>query len=154
VDVALELSGGVADVVIENGDLRLDRGLRTAVLVSLFCDARAPADELPADANPRGWWAEDADDPWGSRLWLLGRAKRTPATLGLARGYAATALEWIKTSGVAQVVDVTAVYGPAGELGITVQPRRGGARRWPALWAGEAARELELPGAILKVLPA
>lgn len=153
-DVALELSGGVADIVVEGGDLRLDRGLRTAVLVSLFCDARAPLEDIPADSDPRGWWAQDADDPWGSRLWLLGRAKRTPATIGLARGYAAAALEWIKRNGVAQVVEVSAEYGPNGELGITVLPRRGSARRWPTLWAGEAARSIELPGAILKVLPA
>lgn len=154
-DVALELTAnGQADIVIDGGDLRVDRGLRTAALVSLFCDARAASDEIPAGENPRGWWAEDPADPWGSKLWLLTREKRTPATLELARGYARTAVAWLAANGIAQRTEVDGAYGPKGELGLTVRPFRGTSRRWNSLWIGETERTAELPGALLRVLPA
>lgn len=153
-DVAIEIENGVADVVVEAGDLRADRGLRTAALVSLFCDARASADEIPVGADPRGWHAEDAGDPWGSKLWLLGRAKRTQETLELAKIYAANAFEWARRAGIIQRALVEAEYGPAGELGLTVRLVRGTSRRWSHLWTGEIARDVELPGVHVRFLPA
>lgn len=154
-DVALELTadGGI-DIVLEGGDLRADRGLRTAALVSLFCDARASEDEIVAGDDPRGWWAGDADDPWGSKLWLLGRSKRSKETLELARQYAAASLAWMTAQGITQRVDVDASYGPNGELALDVRPLRGSARRWESLWNGEAARVADAGGVLLRVLPA
>ena len=49
-----------ADININNGDLSADNGLATAVMISLFTDARAPdLTLLPAGENDvRGWWGD------------------------------------------------------------------------------------------------
>ncbi|OWY40076.1 hypothetical protein CEK28_04895 [Xenophilus sp. AP218F] len=83
----------------------------SAIVLSLFCDARA----LPEDkqADPRGWWgdvlADQPYDRWGSRLWLLAsRAKNVPQTLRDAEHYAREALQWMLDDGAARSLDVRA----------------------------------------------
>ena len=65
-DLALHFAPGAwsADLSILGGDLATDDGLRTAVIISLFTDARARADDpLPeADADRRGWWGDCGSD--------------------------------------------------------------------------------------------
>ncbi|AUH51212.1 hypothetical protein CXB49_10520 [Chromobacterium sp. ATCC 53434] len=83
----------------------------SAIVLSLFCDARALPDDRQAD--PRGWWgdvlADVPYDRWGSRLWLLAqRAKNTPQTLRDAAHYAREALQWMVDDGVARSLDVSA----------------------------------------------
>ena len=146
-DIALiwDEAGYVADVAIEGGDLVVDDGLRTAVIISLFTDRRArPDDPLPQDgADPRGWWgdvaAEDEDDLIGSRLWLLKRAKRTPENAAKAREYVEEALAWMVRDRVAKAVTVTTEITPQGWLGIGIDIERptGPARqRFDFVWKG------------------
>lgn len=85
--------------------------LVSAILLSLFCDARA----LPEDkqTDPRGWWGDnlsaDQTDRWGGRLWLLAsRAKNIPETLRKAEDYAEEALGWMLDDKVATTLTVTA----------------------------------------------
>lgn len=82
-----------------------------AILLSLFCDARALPQDLQDD--PRGWWgdalASQSGDRWGGRLWLLAsRAKNVPETLRLAEDYAREALQWLLDDQVASEINVTA----------------------------------------------
>lgn len=102
------------DIAVEGGRLVTDDGLRTAILISLFTDARARADDpLPDEgADRRGWWG-NAHSPvtgreLGSRLWLLGREKLTPPVVERARGYAAEALAWLKDDGIVSALTVEA----------------------------------------------
>ena len=74
-DVALRWTDRGLDLVIEDGDLARDEGLATAVLVSLFSDARLEEASLLEGADVRGWWAEIAGDRFGSQLWRFERAK-------------------------------------------------------------------------------
>lgn len=101
--------------------------LITAVLASLFGDARLPDDQpLPSNATDRrGWWADAAaiglqtamaDDarPRGSLLWtLLGR--KSAATLGQIEMLCASALAWMMAAGLASDIAINArkstVYG-------------------------------------------
>lgn len=72
-----------SDLVIEGGDLALDQGLQTKILLSLFTDRRVgPKENLEDPQDLRGWWARE---DFGSRLWLLGRAKATKENLLLAK---------------------------------------------------------------------
>lgn len=151
-DLAIELTESGADLVLEGGDLRIDRGLRSAALLSLFCDSRARDDDVAPGDDRRGWWAEAPDDEWGSRLWLLARAKRTPDTLQLARDHAQSAFAWAQRQGVAERVDVGAAFGAAGALHLQIAPVRGSARRWQHLWAGEQAASAELDGVLVRIL--
>lgn len=114
-------------------DLAADDGLRTAVLVSLFTDCRAEADdELPAgDGDRRGSW----DDPErGSRLWLLSREKQTARTLERAREYAEEALAWLVEDGIARAVTVTAEWVRTGVLGLRVVIERAAGGRFEEMF--------------------
>ncbi|WP_029770710.1 phage GP46 family protein [Pseudogulbenkiania sp. MAI-1] len=99
-----------------------------AIVLSLFCDARA----LPQDqqGDPRGWWgdalASQSGDRWGGRLWLLARrAKNVPETLRLAEDYTREALQWLLDDQVASAIDVTAsaLSSEAMKLAITIDDK-------------------------------
>ncbi|MBM3929225.1 MAG: hypothetical protein FJ335_12340 [Sphingomonadales bacterium] len=134
---------GVADLVVDAGSLATDDGLRSAIVMSLFSDARAGGDdELPVDADPRGWWGDvvpSADrDELGSKLWLLDRAKVIPRVLASARDYATAALAWLVDDGVASSVGVDASGDSVnGELRLHVtvdRPTSGQPRRYDFVW--------------------
>ncbi len=119
------------DWAIEKGALEADDGLETAVIISLFTDRVAAADDdLPDNSGDRrGWWGDMAlddgkPDPIGSRLWLLARAKATTKTAARAQQYALEALQWLKDDGVAGDIEVTAQYVTAEQLRLTVNIAR------------------------------
>lgn len=109
-------------------DFELDEGLETAIIVSLFCDRRVRADELPPEeTSRRGWWADslnDDKDQTGSKLWLLQREKITSDVLSKAKQYAQEALEWLVTDKVAQSVDVQVERLGLYQIKITVEIAR------------------------------
>src|SRR5687767_5037389 len=97
-DVALLFQPGtlIADIQLDGPDLLSGEDLETAIILSLFTDRRAKADDILDDPNDkRGWWgdtySEIANDKIGSRLWLLSRAKITNTTLNRAREYVSEA---------------------------------------------------------------
>jgi len=157
-DLMLRPTGGRApgenfegDLVMAGGDLALDDGLNTAILVSLFTDRRAAAhDELPEPTESRrGWWGDglngDNDrgrDLIGSRLWLLVRRKQTPETRQLFEDFTREALAWLVTDGLAEKVDVSAAWGAMGILIISIVIHRptGQAERFEFTWNAQAAR--------------
>lgn len=97
------------DWTLATGDVQTGQDLETACLVSLFTDRLATPDFVPTDgtSDRRGWWADPYNDqPLGSNLWQLERAKKTRDTLGLARRYANDALQWLVADGVAKSVTV------------------------------------------------
>ena len=101
-----------ADLALESFALATDDGLETAVILSLFTDARARDDDtlLPGQTDRRGWWADAypvvAGDSFGSRLWLLRRSKQLQESLTKAREYAEEALAWMVEDGAASKVEV------------------------------------------------
>lgn len=131
-----------ADLALDGQDLLNEGGLRTAVILSLFTDRRARADDdLPeAGADRRGWWAdalaEGEDGPIGSRLWLLEREKQLPSVVARAREYAEEALAWLVRDRIASAVAVEAeITAPTsaggGVLGLAVRiDRPSGAERF------------------------
>jgi phage gp46-like protein len=151
IDVALVPTGETLDLVVEDGDLRPEEGLRTAVLVSLFSDGLAEADdELPDDGRDRrGWWAAEVLDAdralgWGSRFWLLERAKLTNATLVAAEEYAREALAWLVREGVAERVEASASRLDLGVLFLEVRLVRGSATERADLWEAELSSSLDV----------
>lgn len=120
------------DLVLDRGAVVLDAGLRTAILISLFTDARAPdAAPLPEEsADRRGWWGDDFPTSaarrgdTGSLLWLLARSKITQATLNRARGYVIAALQWLLTDDIASRIAVEVEAQEQQRLAIRVEIER------------------------------
>ena len=126
-DLKLTWNGWGAVATVEGHDLALEDGLATAVILSLFLDARARADDALPDGGTdrRGFWADTVApaverDRTGSRLWLLSREKTLPEVLRRAHDYAAEALRWLVEDGVASRVDVSAAMPRLGLLSLTV----------------------------------
>lgn len=119
---ALEL-----DLLLVLGDLEHETTLRTAVLLSIFCDARATPDELRRHGgdDARGYWGDVLalveDDEWGSKLWLLLRESQTAETLNRAKRYLEDALAWIIEDGIARTVSVITAWYGQGRMKITIQ---------------------------------
>lgn len=144
-DVGIFIDEGLRfNLKLENGDLKGDAGLETAVTISLFSDRRIRPDELlPGETDKRGWFgdtlSEIEGDQIGSRLWLLARAKRTLETLRLAEDYAREALEWLVSDGIARDVQVEAEFQGEVEEGrwalkvVIIKPS-GEESRFTALW--------------------
>lgn len=89
-----------------NDDLIRDGGLQTAVIISLFTDARASDDDQLDDKDDRRGWFGDLvskveGDRWGSKLWLLNRSKTTQENIVLTKVYIKEALQWMLDDGVA-----------------------------------------------------
>lgn len=151
IDVALVPVGEILDVVVEGGDLRPEDGLLTSVLISLFTDGLAAADdELPDEgAERRGWWAgeileEDRASGFGSLLWLLERSTLRNETLVKAEAYARAALAWLVDEGIAERVEATATRLDLTTLFLEVRLVRGSATEGADLWAVELARTLQV----------
>lgn len=142
-DIALlwDQALGGCDLGLIDGQLQTDDGLDTAILISLFTDARArPDDAIPDGDDPRGWWGDAfiaAGDETGSRLWLLSREIQTAQTLERARTYARESLSWLIADGVATSVEITVEAQPGDRLAIGVEITRptGPARsRFDYIW--------------------
>lgn len=118
-----DLAGSIE---FKDADLLADESLYTAVVISLFTDRLAEADDvLPNDTGDRrGWWADafsDIDaDRIGSRLWLLNREKQLQQVVEQARQYAQEALNWLVEDGIAGSVTVLASIVRQGVLGLEI----------------------------------
>lgn len=117
-DLALAPSGAVAR----------EDGLRTSILLSLFLDARAGAEDPlpdPLNRDRRGWVGDalspTAEDRFGSRLWLLAREKQSEATRLRAELYAREALTWMIEEGLARTLSVSAAWVARGQLALRIQ---------------------------------
>ncbi|MCU0919029.1 MAG: phage GP46 family protein [Burkholderiaceae bacterium] len=143
-DIATAWSGFGGDWLLSGADLSADDGLQTAVILSLFTDALADADEAPPGVSRRGWWGDTfADTPGdriGSKLWLLAREKQLPATLSRAEEQCRAALQWLIDDGVARAVWVSAEWVRMGVLGVSIEVVRNAnavARyRFEVFWKG------------------
>lgn len=128
-DIALELLqsefGTQVDLAVQGRDLVGEDSFRTATILSIFSDARADYEDDPdLTCNRRGWWGDMLstipNDKWGSKLWLLDRAKQTNQTRIKAQEYATEALQWMIDDGIAQKISVVADYPQRGFLRLAI----------------------------------
>lgn len=145
-DLALHWNAavGAADLILNGADLALSAGLYEAVIISLFTDRRASADDElpdPLNADRRGWWgdylADQAGDEIGSKLWLLKRAKMTRENVLKAKDYAEEALKWLVSDGVAKAVIVTteALKPHTLAIGVQIQKPDGSNTKYDFIWS-------------------
>lgn len=126
IDIALlQDERGNFDIGIDpaTGDFFLTDGFDTAITMSLFCERRADASEVPTAELRRGWWGNEVGPEGfeiGSKLWLTYQSRKTQATLNLVIDYARTALKWLVDDGHLVSVDVDAKFN---NNGITLEIR-------------------------------
>jgi phage gp46-like protein len=97
------------DWTVVGGNLQSGSDLETSVLISLFTDRIANADDVIPDGttDPRGWIGDLGQSVLiGSRLWLLGRSKLKPSIAPVAKSMAVDALQWLIDDGVVAKIDV------------------------------------------------
>lgn len=134
-----------ADITVENGDLFPDNGLASAVLISLFTDARAPSeDSLPGGENSkRGWWGDMNQRSTGSLLWLIQREKTLQEVAARAKEYSENSLDWMLEQGIAGTIAVEATIIKPQSLQIKIRISRGNSKQYSYLWA-EVAKYAEV----------
>lgn len=93
------------DWKVRDGDLFSGNDLQTAILISLFTDRLAKADDDYEGSDRRGWWG-DGERLIGSRFWLLRRQKLTTAVALKAEQYAKEALQWLVDDGVVKAIEI------------------------------------------------
>ncbi|MBL1321503.1 MAG: phage GP46 family protein [Methylophaga sp.] len=133
-DIALQQDANHQfDISLNRPDIQTEKGLRTAVMISLFTDARASDDDiLPGnDGDRRGHWADTySDSSLGSKLWLLEREKELPNVLQRADEYATQALQWFIDDGIAQTVNVLTDWLAQGRMAIYVTIIKADGNTW------------------------
>lgn len=111
------------DITIQHDGLALDDGLVTLVLICLFTDIRADADdEIPDGSDDlRGWPGDTYSDyPWGSKLWLLERQKLTESVRQRVEDYATLSMQPLLRTGYARTAEVVATIATSDRINFTV----------------------------------
>lgn len=152
-DAAMVMTEAGGDVVLYGFDLERDDGLETSVIISLWTDRRATAEQLPVDYSPtdlRGYWGdvsnESAADHTGSLLWLLSREKQLPKVLASAEQYCRDALAWMIDDKVATKIEVAAEFYGTGVMLLVIdiyRPSGAAVRyRYQYEWAAQALKRV------------
>jgi phage gp46-like protein len=154
-DLALQQTpkSGLFDIVFDGVDLVTDDTLRPALILSLFTNRRADADDVvPADdptnpggADRGGWWgdwyspamlaqlkaiaANDNLRPpverMGSKLWLVGSVLGGDAErIAFAKRAVEQAVQWVIDAGIATAMNVDVALPGDGVLAIAIQAVR------------------------------
>jgi phage gp46-like protein len=99
-----------------------ESSLRTAILHSLLGKARISTEEMEIYQvdEPGGWWGSQLtgkqNDNYGSKRWVLRRAKANEQTRRLYEQFTRESLAWLITDGLAQAVDYESEWGRPGQL--------------------------------------
>ena len=111
------------DIVFENGDFKKEESLKTAVLISLFTDARCEIDEVPFQGkSQKGFWGDTLfGEKTGSKLWLLSRVNSSNETITRTNEYVKEALNWLIEDNIAEDVVVNTYYKNKKTLSLNIQ---------------------------------
>jgi phage gp46-like protein len=111
------------DLIVKNSEIQTDESLKSAVLVSLFTDARCEKTEIPnGETSLRGYFGDAIfNESTGSKLWLLNRAKYSNDTLLKAKEYAKSALDWLVTDGFAKEIKVETSFNKQNKMLLNVK---------------------------------
>lgn len=117
-------SDGLYDFVIEGNEFASAGGFETAIPVSLFTDARAPAALVSEPRYRRGWignlMTAATMRQLGSILWVLDQSRITQETINVARLAAQDAFQWMIDDGEALGVNVDVENNAKGRFVITI----------------------------------
>lgn len=111
IDIKMSKINNLWDMTFTNGDLTSTTGLDTAVLMSIYTDARASYSEVPEIQRRRGWWGNIVSNypnyEIGSKIWLLQQSRLDQNTLNLAKTYSYNCLSWMIDDGYITNINVS-----------------------------------------------
>lgn len=117
------------DLDFVDGDLAKTDGFGSALKMSILCERRAEASEVPSPSKRRGWWGNEALDianfEIGSKLWLLNQARSTNVTLNRAVTYSQDATQWFVDDTYLDKVLVSSEYSDDTTMNISINLIRG-----------------------------
>lgn len=94
-----DLNGDYDIGLTADGDIQTVDGFDTAILMSIYCERRALASQVPASASRRGWIGNENNDEEGfeigSLVWLYEQARLTSDTANGIKSEADAGLEWM-----------------------------------------------------------
>ena len=131
---------GILDIPVDGNDLEGTDGLLTAIIVSLFTDARGNSSVVADAYKRRGWVGNlltlNEGYELGSTLWLLEQARLNQNTAIAAEGYARKSLQWMIDDGIVDVIEVEFVQTSVREGTLTVSLFKDQNRvaRYTTLW--------------------
>jgi phage gp46-like protein len=126
IDAIIEkTAAGYYDMAIgPDGDLLSGDTFDTAIMVSLFTDARADESEVPQRHRRRGWIGNESTPgvQMGSTLWTLAQTRVTKTLLNQIETIAQNALRWLVGDGYAKsVTSVACLCDPGIRLTVTIE---------------------------------
>lgn len=139
-DVALNDSKGYFDFDwAEDGDISTASNLDTSILMSLFCEARAAASEIPNPALRRGWIGNETTPNFeqGSKAWEFEQERVTGSVLAELGVIIRKSLQWLIDDGIAVNVTVEQPTIKNGRVCVFINLFRDGSpvdRRFYDLW--------------------
>lgn len=130
---------------LKSKNLDTDDGLETACIVSLFTNARAPADAgVDPLQSPGGWWGsqflDDTGAELGSKLWLTRRLGLNTAGMLKCDAWVRESLQWLIDAGIAASVNSTTsryangAVKNAAQIAISIQRSSNLNARFERVW--------------------
>jgi len=116
-DVALLETDGIFDIQIDSeGDILTKDFFDTSLLMSVFCERRALASEMPASHLRRGWIGNTVTEGFeiGSKLWLWYQARLNSDTLNGITTAIRNALAWLVEGEFVVSYDVETIFNNNG----------------------------------------
>ena len=131
--------------IASNGDILTDDFFDTSILIALFTDKRATAEEMPVTQLRRGWIGDESNADGfegGSKIWLYEQAKLTRDTLnGLATEAKNALIYFVEDNIAISVLSSADLIAGVPTLTITItRPNSRVDRRFFELWNNTASR--------------
>lgn len=139
---------GVYDLQLDGADFASVDGMETAIVTSLFTDARAPENRVPTAQRRRGWIGNiltiGQRRELGSLLWTLDQARITQNTMNNARVDAQACFNWMVEDGAARSINVNVVQQDRSSINIDIQytDLDNQTERFTTLWRATSAAKL------------
>ena len=127
-----------------NGDIDTDDFFDTAILLSLFCERRATASEVPESHRRRGWIGNEQGDGFeiGSKIWLFEQERVTRSLLSNIEKIVFNSLSWlIEDKFAVNVVAIATIKNNTVTLTVEIEtPSSKVERRFFDLWTKTGIR--------------
>jgi len=133
-------STGLYDFSLDaSGDILTEDFFDTAILMSLFCERRAIASEMPASHLRRGWIGNESTPGFeiGSKVWLYEQSRLTRATLNGINSVIKESLQWTIDDNIALEVAASSTLSRNNSITVEVtitRPNSKVEKRYFELW--------------------